>query len=77
MWFHLRVFIQMEKIFRRSRIGQLQEVLQKFEPSQVCVRITGVSFTALPQISEPLHALTQKGKLFVWTETEQEAFNSL
>lgn len=29
------------------------------------------------QISEPLHALTQKGKLFVWTETEQEAFNSL
>ncbi len=29
------------------------------------------------QISEPLHALTQKGKLFVWTETEQKAFNSL
>ncbi len=29
------------------------------------------------QISEPLHALTQKRKLFVWTETEQEAFNSL
>ncbi|KAL1252203.1 hypothetical protein QQF64_019999 [Cirrhinus molitorella] len=28
-------------------------------------------------ISQPLHALTQKGKLFVWTSVEQEAFDSL
>ncbi len=28
-------------------------------------------------MSEPLHALTQKGKTFLWTEVEQTAFESL
>lgn len=28
-------------------------------------------------LSEPLHALTQKGKIFCWTETEQKAFDAL
>lgn len=29
------------------------------------------------KMSEPLHALTQKGKTFLWTEVEQRAFESL
>lgn len=29
------------------------------------------------QMSQPLHALTQKGKLFAWTSVEQEVFDSL